>query len=202
MITLTICYLGLRKMKALNAELIISRDQALMAERAKTNFLAVMSHEVRTPLNSIIPVAELLRDKPIYHQDKDLLSLIVSGGTILLQMLDNILVVSKEGTSSEALNADIKLAQFAVPILRPFAVEAKKKGVDFQAHIARGCPASIFSDRLALENILTNMLSNAVKFTSKGVITTRFDPVPGEDAVQISIRDLSLIHISEPTRPY
>ena len=189
MITLTICYLGLRKMKALNAELIISRDQALMAERAKTNFLAVMSHEVRTPLNSIIPVAELLRDKPIYHQDKDLLSLIVSGGTILLQMLDNILVVSKEGTSSEALNADIKLAQFAVPILRPFAVEAKKKGVDFQAHIARGCPASIFSDRLALENILTNMLSNAVKFTSKGAITTRFDPVPGEDAVQISIRD-------------
>ena len=183
---------GVRQQKAMNVKLAVSRDKALASERAKSDFLAMMSHEVRTPLNSIIPVAELLQAKSEYKDDRGLLALIVAGGNTLLQMLDNILVVSKADDRPPEYAEDLNLVKIAQPILQEFGDEARKKGLTFSAKAKKGFPLSVHTDKKVIEKILVNLLSNAVKFTSKGEIDVTFARAEDEDYFSIRIQDTGI----------
>jgi len=188
-IMLSLLLYGVRRERAMNKELAISRDQALASEKAKSDFLAMMSHEIRTPLNSIIPVAEMLKARPKYQDDKNLLSLIVAGGNTLLQMLDNVLVVSKADSSAPEFAEDLNLVKIAQPILREHGEEARKKGLEFSAKATKGFPLSVYLDKKIIENILMNLLSNAVKFTLKGDISVVFSRADDPDFISIKIKD-------------
>ena len=193
LLALAMLYLLYRRVRLLNVELLHSRDKALVAEKAKTNFLAVMSHEVRTPLNSIIPVAELLKAKPLYQEDKGLLSLIAAGGDNLLRMLDNILVVSENSARPKVHHEPLNLIEISKPILRNFAAEARSHNVALMANVARGFPRLFCTDKGAVESILRNLLSNAVKFTPPGnEIKACFDFEADTGKVSISIRDTGI----------
>lgn len=183
---------GVKQQKSMNIKLAASRDKALASERAKSDFLAMMSHEVRTPLNSIIPVAELLQAKAEYHEDRGLLSLIVAGGNTLLQMLDNVLVVSKADNSPPEYAEDLNLVDVVKPILKEFGDEAHRKGLAFSAKATKGFPLSVHTDKNVISKILSNLLSNAVKFTSQGEISVTFSLAADEDYVSIKIQDTGI----------
>ena len=193
LLALAVLSLLYRRVRLLNVELLLSRDKALVAEKAKTNFLAVMSHEVRTPLNSIIPVAELLKAKPRYQEDKGLLSLIAAGGDNLLRMLDNILVVSEDSARPKVHHEPLNLIEISKPILRNFAAESRSHNVSLEAKVARGFPRLFCTDKAGVESILRNLLSNAVKFTPPGnEIKACFDFEADTGEVRISIRDTGI----------
>ena len=177
------------RLAAMNAELEISRDKALASEKAKSNFLAMMSHEIRTPLNSIIPVAEILQSKSIYKDDRSLLSLIVTGGNTLLQMLDNVLVLSKGDDAPSDYSEDLNLVKIAKPILKDYGDQARKKRLTFTAKAEKGFPLSVHTDKKAFEKILSNLLSNAVKFTLEGQVSVIFSRAEDEDYFSIKICD-------------
>ena len=183
---------GVRHQKAMNVKLAASRDKALASERAKSDFLAMMSHEVRTPLNSIIPVAELLQAKSEYKDDRGLLALIVAGGNTLLQMLDNILVVSKADDRPPEYAEDLNLITIAKPILKEFGDEARRKGLAFSAKATKGFPLSVNTDKNVIEKILINLLSNAVKFTSDGEIYVTFARAEDDNYFSIKIQDTGI----------
>ena len=183
---------GVKRKSEMNRELAISRDKALASEKAKSDFLAMMSHEVRTPLNSIIPVAEILRAKPQYKDDKGLLSLIVAGGNTLLQMLDNVLVVSKADNMPPEFAEDLDLIKVATPILKEYGDEAHRKGLKFSAKVTKGFPALVYSDKKIMEKVLMNLLSNAVKFTHKGDISVVFSRAVQPNYFSIKIKDTGI----------
>ena len=190
---------GVRKQKMMNktleimnGELAVSRDKALASEKAKSNFLSVMSHEIRTPLNSIIPVAELLKAKSQDRTDSNLLSLIVMGGNTLLQMLDNVLVLSKGEDAGPEYTEDLSPVKIAKPILKDYGDEAHKKGIRFSAKAEKGFPLSVHTDKKALEKILVNILSNAVKFTSEGHVSVIFSRAEDENYFSMKIKDTGI----------
>ena len=191
-ILLSVLLYGVKHQKTMNKKLAVSRDKALASEKAKSDFLAMMSHEVRTPLNSIIPVAEILRAKPQYKDDKGLLSLIVAGGNTLLQMLDNVLVVSKADNMPPEFAEDLDLIKVATPILKEYGDEAHRKGLKFSAKTTKGFPALIYTDKKIIEKVLMNLLSNAVKFTHKGDISVVFSRAAQPDFFSIKIKDTGI----------
>ena len=191
-ILLSVLLYGVKHQKTMNKKLAVSRDKALASEKAKSDFLAMMSHEVRTPLNSIIPVAEILRAKPQYKDDKGLLSLIVAGGNTLLQMLDNVLVVSKADNMPPEFAEDLDLIKVATPILKEYGDEAHRKGLKFSAKTTKGFPALVYSDKKIMEKVLMNLLSNAVKFTHKGDISVVFSRAAQPDFFSIKIKDTGI----------
>ena len=197
---------GVKRKSEMNRELAISRDKALASEKAKSDFLAMMSHEVRTPLNSIIPVAEILRAKPQYKDDKGLLSLIVAGGNTLLQMLDNVLVVSKADNMPPEFAEDLDLIKVATPILKEYGDEAHRKGLKFSAKVTKGFPALVYSDKKIMEKVLMNLLSNAVKFTHKGDISVVFSRAVQPNYFSIKIKDtgigIEIENIEELLEPF
>ncbi len=207
LMALSVLLILYRRLRHLNDELLIARDKALVAEKAKTNFLAVMSHEIRTPLNAIIPVAELLKAEPRYQEDKGLLSLIAASGDSLLQMLDNILIVSEHTMRPEVQLEPLNLIEISKPILRNFAVKARCNNLKLEANVARGFPQLVATDKASIENILRNLLSNAVKFTPPdNEIKVCFDFDTDTGGVSISIRDkgigISVDNISSYLEPF
>ena len=205
-ILLSVLLYGVKHQKTMNKKLALSRDKALASEKAKSDFLAMMSHEVRTPLNSIIPVAEILRAKPQYKDDKGLLSLIVAGGNTLLQMLDNVLVVSKADNMPPEFAEDLDLIKVATPILKEYGDEAHRKGLKFSAKTTKGFPALIYTDKKIIEKVLMNLLSNAVKFTHKGDISVVFSRAVQPNYFSIKIKDtgigIEIENIEELLEPF
>ena len=183
---------GVKHQRSMNKKLAISRDKAMASEKAKSDFLAMMSHEVRTPLNSIIPVAEMLQARSHSKADKGLLSLIVAGGNTLLQMFDNILVVSKADLEPPEYVEDIDLVAAIKPILKDFGDEARSKGITFSAKANKGFPKLVYTDRKIIEKILINLLSNAVKFTSEGQISVILSKAAEKNYVSIKIQDTGI----------
>ena len=183
---------GVKHQKSMNKKLAISRDKAMASEKAKSDFLAMMSHEVRTPLNSIIPVAEMLQARSHSKADKGLLSLIVAGGNTLLQMFDNILVVSKADLEPPEYVEDIDLVTTIKPILKDFGDEARSKGISFSAKANKGFPKLVYTDRKIIEKILINLLSNAVKFTSEGQISVILSKAAEKNYVSLKIQDTGI----------
>ncbi|MFA6505979.1 MAG: ATP-binding protein [Treponemataceae bacterium] len=165
------------------------------ASRAKSEFLANMSHELRTPLSGVISIVEvLLSDAPAPGQ-VDRLQTIRSSAKSLLSMLNDLLDLSKiEARALELTPEDVDLNDFVSVTLAPYRIIAEEKKLPFSFLIEDGGFPVIRVDRGRLAQIITNLVSNAVKFTEKGSITVRFavrakDGVP---ALFVSVRDTGI----------
>ncbi|CAN7758794.1 response regulator [Caballeronia sp. LjRoot34] len=156
------------------AELEQRADDLQRASQYKSEFLANMSHELRTPLNSSLILAKLLSENPggnLSAEQVKFANTIHSAGNDLLNLINDILDISKvEAGKLELAPEDVSMPRLVESLKRTFEPLAAQKQLKFAVDIAADMPPSIFTDSRRLEQILKNLLSNALKFTDAGTI--------------------------------
>ncbi|MEO6630171.1 MAG: CHASE3 domain-containing protein, partial [Mucilaginibacter sp.] len=157
----------------------------------KSEFLANMSHELRTPLNSILVLARILKDNKPSNLSEDQVkyaSVIFNAGNDLLTLINDILDLSKiESGKLEMQNDNIKVADVLHDMEMLFAEVARNKKIQYDITTSKNLPKSIFTDKLRVEQVLKNLLSNAFKFTPEGGSIT-VNAVPGDEEKTISFK--------------
>ncbi|TMQ75770.1 response regulator [Candidatus Accumulibacter phosphatis] len=167
------------------AELRDARDLAEAGSRAKSEFLAAMSHEVRTPMNGILGMTELLRSTPLSVQQRRFADTVYQSGEHLLNIINDILDFSKiEAGKLEIECINFNLRQLAEDVAYMFAQPATVKGLEMVCSVPHDLPVAVIGDPMRVRQILTNLISNAVKFTSEGkiVITVKLLDETAEQA--------------------
>lgn len=166
-----------------------ARDQAEASSRAKTEFLANMSHEIRTPLNGVLGVAGALARTKLDLRQKDMVRLIESSASALERLLTDILDLARvESGRSELANEPFELMELLVGVTALFEPRAREKGVQFDFAPDLDALGCYLGDIVRLRQILSNFLSNAVKFTSEGSVelTVRTEPSPSSDRTRLT----------------
>ncbi|MBF0622185.1 MAG: response regulator [Magnetococcales bacterium] len=149
-----------------------SREENEAAHEAKDTFLATMSHEIRTPLHGIVGVTELLSDTRLTPEQKRYTGMIRKSGAALLEILNNILDLSKiEAERLEFEGKDFDLHALLGHLTAMFGELSAQKGVGFRCRIASNVPKYVRGDKTRVRQILMNLLSNAIKFTEHGEVT-------------------------------
>lgn len=170
--------------------------QAEEANKAKSRFLANMSHEIRTPLNGILGLTQVMMNEVIHDEHRKYLEMIHNSGKNLTQLINDILDFSKIESGklelekqnfnfSKTINNDIEQHKFL----------ADQKGISLICEIHDSIPEEVIGDQVRISQIVTNIISNSIKFTSKGEISVKFSLLEGngnEVLIQGSIKDTGI----------
>ncbi|MDW8468983.1 MAG: ATP-binding protein [Burkholderiales bacterium] len=147
-------------------------ERAEAANQAKRRFISVVSHEMRTPLNAILGMADLLRDTPLNREQADMLQTLRASARVMLGLVDDVLDFSKIEAGKLALeHTDFDLHALVNSTCRILATQAAAKGVDFVVSIMPEVPPLVRGDPHHLRHVLINLAGNAVKFTERGSVT-------------------------------
>jgi signal transduction histidine kinase/AmiR/NasT family two-component response regulator len=152
-------------------ELEAARDKANAANDAKSNFLGVISHELRTPMNGVLGAAQLLGATRLEPSQREYLSIIRNSGDNLLSLLNDILDMTKIEAGKMTFEVvDVAVEDLHKRIIGPFQAQAEAKGLTFVSQFEGELPAVVRGDPLRTCQVIHNLLSNAVKFTDGGEI--------------------------------
>jgi len=179
-----------------NIELDLARKEALEASRIKSEFLANMSHEIRTPLNGILGFTQLLQKSDLTPRQQDYLRTIEKSADSLLGIINEILDFSKIEAGKLVLDTiPFNLRDLIEDTLTILAPAAHTKQLELVSLVYRDTPLSLVGDPLRLKQVLTNLISNAIKFTNEGTIAVRamVEDDNGERAqLRISVQDTGI----------
>lgn len=159
--------------EAAKARSELAREEA--ASSAKSTFLANISHELRTPLGAILGFAELLQDPQVSSEERlQFTETILRNGQALARLVNDILDLSKiEAGKIEVERVPVDPQAIVMDVVNLFSISAQKKGLEIHVHQLDGLPQNIVSDPLRFQQILNNMIGNAIKFTENGSIEIR-----------------------------
>ncbi len=187
---------SLEKIEEQNKALEEARSEALKASKVKSEFLANMSHEIRTPMNGIIGFSNLLLKTKLTQMQQDYLSTIHKSAKNLLQILNDVLDFSKLEAGKLKLEPEAffirELLEETFSILSPLAHE---KNIELIQFIYQDVPEKIYADPLRLRQVMTNLISNAIKFTDHGHVVVRVMSEHKDDQeilLKISITDTGI----------
>lgn len=176
----------LRRLRASEAQ---ARKEAEEANRIKSEFLATVSHEVRTPLNAISSTAQMLQQTPLTAEQKEYVDLLITGSETLEAMLGNMLDFAKIEAGKVQLDRQAvyvcEAVDEAMKLVQPLAAA---QGLAFANDIAKDVPDVFNADPVRLRQVLLNLLSNAVKYTESGSVTVTVSCEAAEENCNQSLR--------------
>lgn len=174
-------------------ELLKARDEALASERAKAEFLAVMSHEMRTPLNGMLGTLELLSDTRLDTRQRDYLRIMETSGTLLLHHVNDVLDISR--LDSGKLEVDMRpfnLSNVVNEVVAGQRAAAVAGGNKIHVDMVNISAPMVLGDPQRLQQILINLLSNAIKFTQDGEIRVEIENVDRGQQYEIRVIDTGI----------
>ncbi|MGZ3723605.1 MAG: ATP-binding protein, partial [Bdellovibrionales bacterium] len=183
-----------------------AKDAAESSSQLKSAFLANMSHEIRTPLSAILGFTGLLRDRNIDPDTFDeYLGIIERSGKSLIQIVDDILDLSRVEAGRLRINIDRKnLRELLNEVVEQFGVDARKRKLKISLEVEAAVPEYLIGDRMRVKQILTNLIGNAIKFTSRGEVNVHASQ--SEPGIAIAISDTGIgiapEHHGELFRPF
>ncbi len=186
-----------RDLTRLAERLAAETEKAQAASRAKSDFLATMSHEIRTPLNGVLGMAQALTMDGLGPDQRDKLNMILDSGETLTALLNDILDLSKiEADKMEIMAVASNLEASLGRAFKLFEPAAREKGLTLTIVREGGGPDWLHFDRVRVHQCLTNLISNAVKFTAAGRVDVRWSvaaaPDGGPHSVRVSVTDTGI----------
>jgi signal transduction histidine kinase len=166
----------IRKMNAANIELELARNKAEQANLAKSQFLSMMSHEMRTPLNAVIGISNLLLNQNNSSEQLELLNTLKFSAENLQGLIDDVLDFNKIEAGKISIEVTkIDLYKLLKNLKESFLPISKNKGIALNFKIGQSIPTFVLGDKLRLYQILSNLLINAIKFTQKGEVSLKLE---------------------------
>ena len=174
--------------KQAQSDLVRAKEAAESANRAKTEFLAMMSHEVRTPLNGVIGFTDLLLDGSLPPGQHRFAETIKQSGESLLTIINDILDFSKiEAGRLELLHEPFRIEDIVAEVAELMSARAEEKGIELTMSFGAGVPEEVIGDPSRVRQVLMNLVGNAVKFTGQGHVGIEVERAG--DALRIAVKD-------------
>jgi signal transduction histidine kinase/DNA-binding NarL/FixJ family response regulator/HPt (histidine-containing phosphotransfer) domain-containing protein len=186
----------LERHKRLEEELLAAKQAAEAAMMSKGEFLATMSHEIRTPLNGIIPLLDILLSTPLAADQRDYVQTAFGSAQQLLRIVDDILDYSKlDASKVELETVGLNLKEVAGSVIRLMEKAAEAKNLRLEMQIDPGVRLALRGDPVRLRQVITNLVSNAIKFTDRGSVTvsvTRRGMTRTHHELRFEVRDTGI----------